>query len=224
MPLEAFADNLWVASQPHSMMGLALSARMTVHRTATGTLWLHSPIRRTAELAEAIEALGPVGWIVAPNTFHHMYVGDWVEAHPEAELWGPQGLVSKRPDLSFQGLFGRDPLPWTLDSQFIGGTLLEETMFLCSRTRTVISADLFLNIHETSSLLTRGLLTLSGAWQQPGVTHLGRMAVRDRARARADFEKVLAWDFDKVIVSHGRCVHADGKAATRAGLRWLLGD
>ena len=69
-------DGLWTVAAPLKALGLAIGTRMTIVRLANGELWLHSPIRPTAEIREAIDALGPVRYIVAPNLFHHMFAGE----------------------------------------------------------------------------------------------------------------------------------------------------
>ncbi|MFL5348211.1 MAG: DUF4336 domain-containing protein [Hyalangium sp.] len=74
--LRKLDENLWVAEQPLNYMGLAVGTRMTVIRLADGGLWLHSPIRPTPPLREAVEALGPVRFLVAPNKYHHLFIGD----------------------------------------------------------------------------------------------------------------------------------------------------
>ncbi len=48
----------------------------------------------------AIEAVGEVRAIAAPNRFHHLFLSQWREAYPHALLYVPSSLVRKRADLA----------------------------------------------------------------------------------------------------------------------------
>ena len=86
--LTALAEDLWVYDQPLRFYGIEVGTRMTVVRLADGALWLHSPVRPTPELRAAVDAIGPVRWLVAPNRWHHLYVRNWQEAYPGAAAYG----------------------------------------------------------------------------------------------------------------------------------------
>jgi hypothetical protein len=49
-----------------------------------------------------------------------------------------------------------------------------------------------------------------------------RALVRDRPALRASVERILQWDFDRVVVTHGDVLEHGGKDALRAGFAWLL--
>ena len=53
---------------------LPYTTRMVVIRLADGSLWLHSPIQFTSDLAKQIDALGEVRYLVAPNKLHHLFL------------------------------------------------------------------------------------------------------------------------------------------------------
>lgn len=48
------------------------------------------------------------------------------------------------------------------------------------------------------------------------------LLIRDRPAARQSFERILAWDFDRVVIAHGEVLETGGPAALRAGYDWLL--
>jgi len=50
------------------------------------------------------------------------------------------------------------------------------------------------------------------------------LLIRDRAAARACMERILDWDFDRVIVAHGDVLAHGGREALRRGYAWLLAD
>src|SRR5262245_60446290 len=97
--LSQFAEGLWLDTGPSSMLGWRLTATMTVVRLGDGSLLLHSPIAMTPERRAAVEALGSVAHLYAPNLFHHLHIGDWAAAFPGARLHAPGNLGKKRPDL-----------------------------------------------------------------------------------------------------------------------------
>src|SRR3546814_2721760 len=68
--------------------------RMTVVRLAGGRLWVHSPIAPDTVLFEAIDALGDVAWLVAPNSLHYWYVTDWQRRYPVARTLAVPGLAA----------------------------------------------------------------------------------------------------------------------------------
>ena len=39
--------------------------------------------------------------------------------------------------------------------------------------------------------------------------------------ARESLEKLLSWDFDKLIIAHGICIEKDAKPFVERAFRWL---
>src|SRR5262249_18739363 len=76
-------------------------------------LFLHSPVKLDSELKRALNALGPVGAVVAPNRAHHLFVRDYIESYPQARSYGAPGLPEKRPDLRLDATLGDEaPREW----------------------------------------------------------------------------------------------------------------
>ena len=104
MPLTAVAADLW--SHVHRQRfpgGVVMQARMNVVRLGDGALLVHSPTPVDDALAAEIAALGPVGYVVAPNCFHHLHVTPFLARFPGAKVYGAPGLAQKRPDLTLAG-------------------------------------------------------------------------------------------------------------------------
>jgi hypothetical protein len=222
--LQPFAQNIWTALAPHAFMGLHVGTRMTVIRLSSGKLLLHSPIPLKSELRAAIDALGPVAHIVCPNQFHHMYAAEAVMAYPQATLHGPAALQRKRKDLRFGAVLTDQPHPdWRDDLELltIEGCMLGETIFYHRATRTLIACDLVENFHQSTHWLTRNYLRLGGVLGRVGWHPLLRIAYRDRKRARACVDRVLAWPFERVALAHGELLTENAHASVREGLAWL---
>jgi hypothetical protein len=217
-------EGLWTADAPHLFFGLHLGTRMTVVKLREGGLLLHSPVPMTEARCVEIDALGPVRHIVCPNLFHHMYAGPWVAAYRDAVLHAPEGLAKKRPDLLIHSTLSAVPhADWEDDliPVAIDGCLLGETLFVHPRTRTLLSSDLVENFETSDHLPTRLYLKLSGVHGKIGWSRLLRVLYRDHAMARASLNRLLAHDFDRIVVAHGRVVERGGKDAVRAAFTWL---
>ena len=67
-------EGLHVLDVPFRAGGLELGGRMTVIRLPDGGLWIHSPVRFEPAHRAAVDALGPVRFLVAPNLMHHLHI------------------------------------------------------------------------------------------------------------------------------------------------------
>ncbi len=224
--LRELADNLWVEERPQRFYGLEVGARMTVMRLADKSLLLHSPVSLDPQLRSELDSLGAVRYAVAPNRFHHLYAGEVANEYPEARLWVAPGVEQKRPDLEFVGVLGDEvPEEWQdeVDQVFFRGRPLEnEVTFLHRASRTLVLCDLAFNFGPRAPFPTRLLMTLVGGYGRFGPTRLDPFIIRNRPAARQSLERILSWDFDRVVVAHGEVLEAGGPAALRAGYDWLL--
>lgn len=224
-PLRALDQDLWVAERPQSFYGLVVGTRMTVIRLADGTLLLHSPVALDPVLRAELDALGRVRFAVAPNRVHHLYAGKVAAVYPGAQLWIAPGLERKRPDLVYEGVLDDEaPAPWRgqVDQVFFRGRPYEnEVVFHHRSSRTLILCDLAFNFRAGTHPVTRLLMQLIRSYDRFGPSRLDPLLIRDRAAARASLEKILAWDFDRVIVAHGDVLERGGRQALCEGYAWL---
>jgi hypothetical protein len=96
------APNIGIADGPFEYltvggvkMPLPFTTRMTVVRLSNGDLFLHSPIKFDARLANELLVSGAVRHLVSPNQFHYAHIGEWAKAFPNAVSWASP-LVRKR--------------------------------------------------------------------------------------------------------------------------------
>ncbi len=193
--------------------GRWIQARMTIVRLSDDSLFLISPVRLTKQLQGRLEVLGPVRHISVPNKFHphtHQGVGvnpfpweDYVRAYPEAKRYAPPGLDKKRKDLHVDRILQDSPEPpWKEDLDqtiFQGAPVLEEVAFFHRVSQTLILGDL--GRVRTASFLRWGLL--------------------NHRAARRSLEKILDWDFGRII-AYDRIWEQNGKDALRKAYAWLL--
>jgi hypothetical protein len=220
------AKDLWVADRPQTFYGLPVGTRMTVIRLSGGRLLLHSPVALDEGLRAELDALGRVRYVVAPNRVHHLYAGEVAKVYPEARLWVGPGLERKRPDLRFEAVLGDDaPEEWRDEVQqtfFRGRPYENEVTFFHRASRTLILCDLAFNFGPRAAAPTRLLMKLIRSYGRFGPSRLDPFLIRDRVAARQSLERILAWDFDRVVVAHGEILESGGRKALREGYAWLL--
>ena len=49
-----------------------------------------------------------------------------------------------------------------------------------------------------------------------------RWTFHRRAETRRSFERLLSWDYDRVILAHGRLIEAEAKDLFRCSYAWAL--
>lgn len=227
MALETVTRDLWVAHDPgHTYLGLHLGSRMTVARLPDGGLLLHSPVSLDEPLLAEIRALGTVTHIVAPSLFHHVYAGPAHAAFPDAQLHGPEALHRKRKDLRFDHVLTGTAHPdWqgTLVPVGIDGCMLGETVLVHVPSQTIISSDLTENFQTSDHWFTRLYLKAAGLEGQIGWSRLLRVVYTDHRAARASLTRLLAHDFDRIILAHGAVIETGGREALERTFHFLRG-
>jgi hypothetical protein len=226
--LEPLATDVWTARRPLRMFGVELGTRMTIVRLQDGSLFVHSPVALDAALRQAVDALGPVRFIAAPNRWHHLFAGDWAAAYPAAALYGVPGLPEKRPDLSFAAVLRGDErdLPWSssLAHRLVeGAPIMNEVAFFHRASGTLLVSDLAFNIGPDSPWLTRTLCRairqydrLEWSWAKR------RLFARDRDALQRSVTALLDWEPERVVLAHGRIVEDAAATRLRAAFGWLL--
>lgn len=221
--LTPFGDDIWTLARPLRFFGVETGARMAVVRLAGGGLFVHSPLALDDELRREVDALGTVVGVVAPSVFHHLHVGAWMAAYPKAVFAACPGLDRKRPDLSFSMVLGDDPHPvWEKDLHqvYFSARRENEVVFYLPRRKALISADVLINLSTHPSPTTRFLAKMIGN-SAPGVGYLERVMVRDRKVARREVDRILEWDFDRTVLSHGAMLETGGHTALKHAYEWL---
>ena len=216
--IEHVADGVHTARAPQGFFGLELGARMTLLETDAGLL-VHSPI---AIDPAAVLPVGTPRWVLAPNLFHHLYVGPWLDA--DIEGWAAPGIVKKRDDVTFHGTVESDIQPFGDDIRVLPISCLpisNEVVVLHRPSRTLVVTDLVFNLSASAPWLTR--LAMRALWAYPGccTSLLERVAMK-RDAARRDLTEILSWDFDRVIMSHGEVIETGGKDAVAGAFGWLF--
>jgi hypothetical protein len=224
-PLARLDEELWIATRPLPLWVGDVGTRMTVMRVGGGDLLLHSPVSLEPGLRAALERIGRVRWVIGPSLVHHLFLADYAKAYPSAELWGAPGLAAKRPDLRFtRVLDGASPPEWdgrVRYALFAGAPRINEVVFLHRPTRTLVLTDLAFNVQPGAKNRAKVFHWLVGAGGRFGPHRIVRSLIRDRDAARRSLAELLAWDFERIIVTHGDVLECGGREALRAGFAFL---
>ena len=224
--LRNLAPGLFVADHDFSLLGINIGTRTSVIQLSDGGLWIHSPGPMEGELADSIDALGEVRFMVAPNGFHHLYLEDAMKRWPSAQCHVAPGLTQKRKDLGFHAELSDEPdAHWAADLEQIliaGAPKVNEVAFYHRSTRSLLLVDLVFNM-ESKNLLESLFLRINGSVGL-GTSRLMRFMLKDLEATRASVEQILDWDFDRVIMAHGEILEQDAKSSLRASFDWLRGS
>lgn len=230
--LKPLAQDVWtVDGAPIAPMGITLPVRMSVIRLENGDLLLHSPIRYTPELAEALEAIGPIRHLVAPNVAHWTFVKAWQDAYPQATTWGVPGLRNRR-QVRHAGLrIDRDlqeaPEPeWAgeLEQAIVPGAAgFREAVFFHTQSRTLLLVDLVQNLQpEKLPPLTRVAMGAAAATEGTTARYLRAVIRWNKEEAAAKIRRLIDLNPERVVVAHGAIFDRNGADCLRRAFRWLL--
>lgn len=234
---KAIADNIWVVDGSIVRMSMyavtiPFTTRMTIVRLENGDLWCHSPIELTPELQARVDALGPVRHLISPNKIHYAHIQSWVEAYPEAIAWASPGVRDRAAHQQIPVTFHHElqdapPVQWAEEIDqlhFQGSRFMDEVVFFHRSSHTLILADLIENFELNKVSPAFGaLLKVVGVTAPHGKTPLDlRMTFWGReGEARPCFERMMQWQPEKIVLSHGQCFEKNGTEELQRAFQWV---
>jgi hypothetical protein len=226
--LDPFGPSLYaVDGRAVSFFGFPYPTRMAVARLSDGDFWVWSPIALTPALADEVNAIGPVRHIVSPNKLHHLFLQTWAEHWPEARLYAPPGLASKKPTLHFHAELSEEPDPsWRADIDqmvFRGSFAMDEMAFFHRASRTAIMGDLIQRFPASSVSGWKGMVMRLGGLvgERGGTPRDWRASFLRHRPARAALQKVLGWHPQRLLIAHGMCAQHGATEIIERALRWI---
>lgn len=228
--LKAITEQIWTVDQDLKLLGAHLGTRMMVVRLSHQSLLLYSPVRINEALAQELQTLGTVKYLVGPNPFHHLYLGSAQRAFPQARTWLVPSLAKKRKDLAEQPQSEvlQDPgqTPWQAELPGLlikGSDSFEELVLYDPRSKTLLSTDLILNYtphYRRYSLFEKGFFRLLGVYNHKGPSLIQKVMFKKSARHQ--LEQLLGWDFERILVTHGENIEQFAKARLQQTYQFLL--
>ena len=229
--LEYVKSQIWIVEYPVRYGAIDLFGRMTIVKLASGELIIHDPCDIDESLMHAINAIGEVKYIIAPGSFHHLFVRQFQQKYPNAETFVCPGLERKRPDIKFEWILGNKP-----DHRWEGGLeqvlvqgprIIWEVAFFHKPSKTLILVDLLENIgddyqHPASLYLQFWWKLIFRMWNRPKAAPEYQMAWGRKDVVRQSLEKIIAWQADRVILAHGELIEGNVTQILRTAWRKVL--
>lgn len=224
-----FGANIWTCEGPVVIAGggFHYPTRMVVLRLSNGNLVVWSPVALTDDLAEELGRLGPIAYIVAPNSLHDTFFAQWQSRFPAATALGAPGLRQGRADLHIAE-FGDTPIgDWAGEIECVavgGNAITTEVVCFHHASRTAIFTDLLQQFPRgwfsgwRAAIAWLDLMTGS----EPHVPRKFRVAFTDRAPARSAIARILSWPTKGVIMAHGTPVERHGQEFLQRAFAWLI--
>ena len=229
--MQSFGDNIWTIDGDDVRMFklLPFTTRMTVVRLQSGAVWILSPVQPSPERQSAVDRLGPIEHLVAPNKIHSLGIKPWKALYPSARVWASPAFGERHPDIAVDAALSNEvETPWSdeIDHCAIDGhAVLDEVAFLHRPSGTLILTDL-IQKHEAAGapLVWRGVKRMVGVLgREGGVPRDIRLSIRDRAAMRRSIDTILGWDFDNLIIAHGHCVKGGAREDVGRAFNWITG-
>lgn len=227
--MENFGKGLWVFNGGTvRFLTFPFSTRMTIIELPDNKLWVHSPIKMTAELKVQVDALGTVSYLIAPNHLHHLFLADWQESYPNALTYGTDEVIAKRPDLTFNYSFNTEVnYPWSgyiKHLLFTGSKAMQESVFFHNASKTLIVTDLIENFspsafNKVQRLVAKGVGILAPVGKMPIDWRLS--FIFTKAEARKHILELLSWQPEKIIMAHGKVIETEATKFLRESFSWL---
>jgi hypothetical protein len=206
------ADRIWTMNRPVWFSGVRLRARTTVIRLDDGSLLLHSPAPPSDALVEELRALGPVRWLVVPNTFHHLGTPPAKARFPEAQVIGPASALGKNKalaiDVDIRDARLAELLPELEALPLDGVPFLDETVLFHRPTRTLLGVDIVLCAHAADHWTWRWAARVVGCYERLRVPPDVKKKIADKGAAARSVAGILARPAERLIVAHADIVEA----------------
>jgi len=199
-------DAIWVSERPLWFSGVRLWSRTTVVRLADGGLWVHSASAPTDEWCAALDALGPVRFLVVPNRYHHLHAPAAAARYPQAQVVGPQSIVARNPKVRVH-LGAGDPeylqqVPELAAIPLDGVPFLDETVFFHRASGSLIAADLLMSACARDHWTWRAAARVLGRYGKNLTPPDVRLKTRASAAAAQSIARISELPIERILVAH----------------------
>jgi hypothetical protein len=216
--MRTVAPGIGLLEYPLTVLGAQLGRRTTLLGCDSGALVIHSTAPFTDPDVRAIRAFGRPAWLVEATLFHDTFAKVGRARFPDVPYLAPPGFAQRFDALPLLPL----PGDWPAEIEVLelaGMPGLREHACFHARSRTLVVADLVFNFGPSATPWTRFFFRgLPGIRRYPGVSRLFKSMIRDRPAFDASIQRMLEWDFDRLIPAHGDVIDSGGKALLQRAL------
>ncbi len=233
--LKKIDKDIWVADAPFKYFGLSVGTRMTVIRLANRELAVISPIQIDNATSLELDKLGTVSHIIAPNLYHYLFASDFKNLYPKAIFWATPGLEVKKPELPIDRTISSNADIFLSELQCVlfdgfktlglkGLDIVNEWVFFHPQSRTLILTDTAFHFDDSYPLITQFATRIIGGYKSLSPSLLEKVATTEKGKVKLAVQKILDWDFERVIMAHGSIIESEGKQKFKAGYESFLGQ
>ena len=145
----------------------------------------------------------------------------------------PPGIETKQPNIEISQTFERDKIDFNGELEYITFkgfqaflppkiVTVNEIVFFHPNSQTLILTDSAFNFDHDFPLITQLAARVLGCYQSLQPSLLEKIAIRDKEAIGKTISRILAWDFQQVIMAHGNIVEKNAKEQLAAGYEWFL--
>lgn len=221
-------------------------------RLQNNSLAVFSPLALTPDVRTHLEQLGNnVKYVAALDYEHHIFIGEWAKAFPNAKILGVEGLPEKREssketagtkfehvwtqknkmDFKVDPDFDRD-----FEYEYVHSHGNKELVFFYRPDKTLIEADLMFNLPATEQYsrtaegaekgtLTRffiGLMSAQGSAKWQKRFIWYVPSAKDRTGFNQSIKRINNWDIQRIIPCHGDVIENNAKGIFQNVFEWHL--
>jgi len=226
-----------------------IGGRGTIVRLQSGSLAVFSPVALTDDVKQKVSELGEVKYITALDAEHHIFLGPWHQAYPNAQVLGPETLPEKRDKqnnekVPFAFVFSKakpiTSITPEFDAEFeweyVPAHVNKELVFNHKPTRTLITADMMFNLPATEQFSKSGISPQTGilskifnginntrgeaTWQRRLIWY--GTSSSDRKSFNESVARIAKWDFERIVACHGDVIEGNGKGIFEKVFKWHL--
>ncbi|KAK5632295.1 hypothetical protein RRF57_008009 [Xylaria bambusicola] len=147
---------------------IPIGGRATIIKLTSGALAVFSPVALTDEVKAKITELGGnVGYLIAGDIEHHIFLTQWKTEYPAAKLIGPKGLPERRKAITNDPMIGKEEFDFLYDEKNAHSAAIsdefaadfevelvtahknQEIVLFYKPDRVLIEADLMFNLPPT---------------------------------------------------------------------------
>ena len=229
--LKPIAPDVWIVDGPLIRFGLPFlkmpfPTRMTVIRIR-GELFIHSPTELGPALRHALDAVGEVRWIVAPNRIHYWWVPQWHMAYPDVPVFlAPRVREQAGAHIDFPSrvLDRTAGYPWdeAIATLPVVGRYMTEVVFFHRPSRTLVLTD-FMENFEAAKLTwaQRALVRLGGVLDPNGGMPRDMRLAYSKAVVRDAVNTMIGWNPERIVLAHGRWYGRNAVDELQRAFKWL---
>ena len=217
-PVAELDEGLWRVEG--SLDNMPLKRVMTIAKRADGQLVVHNAVAIEESAMKEIEASGPIGFIVVPNSYHRLDAPAFKKRYPNAKVVCPPGARKKVEEVvPVDHTYADYPADDRVSLRTVAGTKEGEGVMtvVTPGGSTLVFNDAVFNMPHLSGVQGFVLKHLTQSTGGPKLSRVVRLfVIKDKAAFRADLEALAKTpNLKRIIVSHHEMIEGD-PAATLA--------